>query len=91
VRRVLAADLPNWFDLDALKTTVVVLAGVALLAAIVVLARVRDPRVKFVSVIALLGICAGLVYYRAELDDCEKTCSCKFIFDYPDTDGCPER
>jgi hypothetical protein len=86
-----AADLPNWFDLDALKTTVVVLAGLALLAAIFALARVRDPKRKLFAVLALLGICAGLVFYRTELDDCEKTCSCKFIFDYPDTEGCPER
>jgi hypothetical protein len=46
-------------------------------AGLVVLLLVRSLFSKVVSLLVILALAGGVFYYRASLDDCVKTCSCK--------------
>lgn len=87
----LGATLPDWFDLDALRGTVTTLIVVGGLVIIALFIWVRNVQRRVIAVSLVLVAIGGLFYYRTTLDDCEKTCSCRFALDYIDTDGCPER
>ena len=84
------ALLPDWFDLDALKYSSAGLTVALELAAVGALVWVRKAATRVWVVVLLLAFAGGAFYYRTTLDDCEKTCSCKFINDRVKTDGCPD-
>ena len=84
------ALLPDWFDLDALKYSSAGLTVALVLAAVGALVWVRKAATRVWLVVLLLGLAGGAFYYRTTLDDCEKTCSCRFINDRVKTDGCPD-
>jgi hypothetical protein len=84
------AELPDWFDLGfmrGLTVTTAVLLAVGVLAALVFL---RTLRVRLVAAVLLAALAGGLIYYRAELEDCADTCSCKLLGSDLDTKGCPD-
>lgn len=84
------AILPSWFDLDALKYSSAGVTVALVLAAVGALVWVRKAALRVWVVLLLVGLAGGAFYYRTTLDDCEKTCSCKFINDRVKTDGCPD-
>jgi hypothetical protein len=85
----MAAGIPGWFDLDVLRGIVIALTIASGFGVLVALAFVRNLVVKVGLALALLAAAGGLLYYRTQLDDCEKTCTCRFVIDDLPTDGCP--
>jgi hypothetical protein len=80
--------LPSWLDYDALKYTTSGVTVGLVLAAIIVLVLVRRLAWRVWTIVVLLALAGGTFYYRTTLDDCIKTCSCKFINDPVPTPGC---
>lgn len=81
----LAAELPGWFDLDFLRGGVTVGLIVVVLGIVLVLSVIRNLRQKLIIVAVLVAVAGGLWIYRVQLDECEKTCTCRFVFDDVDT------
>ncbi len=84
------AELPDWFDLGfmrGLTITTAVLLAVGVVAALVF---VRTLSLRLLAAVLLAAMAGGLVYYRAELQDCADTCSCKLLGSDLDTKGCPD-
>lgn len=80
--------LPDWFDLDALRLTIGTVVVLLVVGLIVALALIRSVAKKLVAVVLIAGAAAGVLYYRSTLDECEETCSCEFVFDQIEIDGC---
>ncbi|MCU1430745.1 MAG: hypothetical protein JWL83_4745 [Actinomycetia bacterium] len=72
--------LPDWFDLQALRTGVAIATVLCALSAVLVLARVRQVMLKLALAIILVGAAGTLVYYRqGPLKHCEAQGSCRFL------------
>jgi Tfp pilus assembly major pilin PilA len=76
---VLGLTLPDWIDPDNARTIALVVAGVAIVLAVVVIRFVQKLVVKvaFTAVLALVALVAWT--QRADLADCAKTCECKVL------------
>jgi hypothetical protein len=46
-------------------------------AGLVVLLLVRNLFSKLLTLLVIVALAAGVLYYRSSLDDCVKTCSCR--------------
>jgi hypothetical protein len=81
--------LPDWFDLDMLRAFVAGATVVTALGAIFAIAFFRTVSMRAGLAVVLLGITGALlVYAQGPLEDCEKTCDCRFLKSDLAVSGC---
>ncbi len=71
-----AIAFPSWMDADRMRTAMIVATGAfgALACCAMVLVRKAVTKIFFVGVLAAVGL--GAWFYRADLERCQKTCTC---------------
>jgi uncharacterized membrane protein len=76
---VLGVTLPEWLDVDNMRTVALVLILAALVLAFLVVRFVQKMVIKIMATVLLVAIAALAWYQRADLGDCAKTCDCKVL------------
>jgi hypothetical protein len=71
--------LPDWLDVDNVRTIALLVGLAALVVAFMVIRFVQKMVVKLVATVLLVGLAALAWYQRADLGDCAKTCECKLL------------
>jgi hypothetical protein len=83
------ADLPNWMDVQFLRSASGTLVVVSLLLALVAMFVVKSIGTRLVAILLLGAAVFGLVHYRQTLDHCNQTgCSCKLFGQTVQGDNC---
>ena len=81
---------PDSLNYDALRNTLVALVIVSVIAVIVVIAVVRNVTYKIVAALVIGALGIGIFVYWTSLEDCEKTCDCRFLRSDIVVDSCPD-
>jgi hypothetical protein len=83
------AELPDWLDYDFVRNATAVLAVAAIIIVVAVIFSVKSVATRLV-VVALLGAAVfGLLRYRDNLADCDKTgCKCELFGEEIQGGGC---
>ena len=76
---MLGVTLPDWLDVDNVRTLALIVGLAAIVVAFVVIRFVQKLVVKTIATVLLVGIAALAWYQRADLGDCAKTCECKLL------------
>lgn len=71
--------MPDWIDSELLRQAAVVVSGVLVVGCFVVWRLVQKVVLRVIGVGVMLGLAAGMWFYRAELGDCAETCSCSLF------------
>lgn len=83
--------MPDWLDSDLLRQGAVVVSAALLFLAFMVWRIVTRMAVRIVMVGVLVGLAAGVWFYRVELGDCAKTCSCSLFGSDVTVPACEQR
>ena len=81
--------LPDWLDLEALRTIVAGATVATALGAVLAVAFFRKVSMRAGLAVVLLGATGALLFYaQGPLKDCEETCDCRFLKSEIAVDGC---
>jgi len=76
---LLGATLPEWLDVDTVRTGLLVTVVVVLLLVLLVARMVGRLVLKLVLLAALLAVAVAVWAQRAELGECASDCSCRLF------------
>jgi hypothetical protein len=81
--------LPDWFDLQTLRTFLAVGIGLTALAAIFAVVYYRNVVLRAGLAVVFLGLSATMLFYfQGPLKHCATTCDCRFLKTDLSVDGC---